>query len=192
MIEALAAPLLAAASLGFVVLFGASTKHKLGQWLTFRFVLDDYRVLPSALVGFAAVLVVTVELVLLVGWVLVLVQALGLVVIAEALVRLVAVGTAVLLSVYALAMLSLLLRGRVHVDCGCSAADVPVSYRLVIRNAVLAAVPLAIALAPAPILDVSALLVGIAAAGIAILLYAAFNQLARNAAEQASFLVSSS
>ncbi len=164
----------------------------MGQWLTFRFVLDDYRVLPSALVGVAAVLVVTVELLLLIGWVLVLVQALGLVVIAEPLVPFVAAGTAVLLSLYALAMLSLLLRGRVHVDCGCSAADVPVSYRLVIRNAVLIVAPLAIAWAPPPTLDAGALLVGVVAAGVAILLYAAFDQLARNAAEQASFLVSSS
>lgn len=186
MIDALSAPLLAAASFGFVVLFFASTKHKIGQWQVFRFVLDDYRVVPSALVGVAAVLVVAVELVLLVGWVLVLAQALGLVTITGILVPFVAFATAFLLSCYALAMWSLLLRGRVHVDCGCSATDVPVSYRLVIRNFVLAAVPLALAGASSTALDVGTLLLGLVAAGVATLLYAAFNQLARNAAEQSS------
>ena len=188
--EAVAQPVFAAASLAFVVLFFTSAKHKIDRFDVFRFVLDDYRLLPSGITVVTAGVVVVLEVALAVGWLVAFVGVWGELALARAIVWIVAFATMLLLVGYALAMASLLLRGRVHVDCGCSSNDIPVSYRLVVRNVVMAAVPAALLLAPPTSFVPGAVWVGVALGIVAVTLYAGFNQLAANAAEQSTWVAS--
>lgn len=86
---------------------------------------------------------------------------------------------ALLLIAYALAMAWQRLHGRV-VDCGCGGAPLPVSWALVARNGLLAAVALATALPVADrLLGLADALVIAAAVVLGALLYAAFGQVLR-------------
>jgi hypothetical protein len=114
-----------------LLLLGAAW-HKLRGWQVFPAIVDDYRLLPGFLIRPAAMLLVPLEALLGSAWLLAPYQLLlsGL--------------TAALLGLYAAAIAINLLRGRRHIDCGCSfglsqAAAAELSWWLVLRNGALAA-----------------------------------------------------
>jgi hypothetical protein len=128
-----------AVSLAFAVLLAAAAWHKLARFDRFVAALGDYRLLPEALCRPVAGTIAAFEAALAVGW---LTRAWP-----------VAAGsaTAALLVAYATAMAVNLLRGRVHIGCGCglggsSRGELPLSWWLVVRNVVLALVALVAAL----------------------------------------------
>ncbi len=149
----------------------SAAAHKLRNFLAFRGILAQYRLLPDGLLGSAAPLVIAAEF------------ATGLALLAPAALlpaSVAAAMAALLLSLYTGAIALNLARGRRAIDCGCGGQFTPLSLWLVARNGVLlglawvaAAVPQA---APAPALY-------LLAAAIALFLwcaYASANQLLAN------------
>jgi len=123
-----------AIALAFALLLGTASWHKLADHAAFRAVLRDYRLLPEALLTPASRTVPVAEALLAVAW------------LAGAAKQPVAVATAALLGLYAIAIAVNLVRGRVHIDCGCGFGtahrDQPISWWLVLRNALLVALTL--------------------------------------------------
>jgi hypothetical protein len=150
------------------LLFLVAAAHKLRDLGRFRATLADYRVLPGGLVAPAAALVVAAELGVATALAVPAGRALGF------------AGAAGLLAVYAAAIAVNLVRGRRHIDCGCTgpAARRRISGWLVARNAVLALVALAglLPVVPRPLVWVDALTVAAATATLAAL-YAAADRL---------------
>lgn len=114
------------------VLFLAAVTHKLRDLPRFRATLADYRVLPGPAVGLAALAVVAAEL------------AVVLLLAVPGLSRPAALSATGLLALYGAAIGVNLMRGRRHIDCGCTPASArrPISGWLVVRNVVLVAVAL--------------------------------------------------
>ncbi len=133
--------LLGRLALAFLLLWAAV--HKLRDIAGFRAAVADYALLPRAAVDPAAVLLIAVELTLgaalLRGGVVTFPAALG---------------TAMLVAVYTAAVAVNLLRGRRHIDCGCTGAAgrQRLSGYLVLRNGgiVFAALALAVLANMAP------------------------------------------
>ncbi len=120
-------------SLCFAVLLFAAVLHKVRNFAKFQAILADYQILPLVLVPSAAVLIVVVEALLMLCWLL------------PALSNHAGLGTAMLFTVYAFSMATNLLRGRLHISCGCGgASEQLLSWYLVARNAVLIGVALAV------------------------------------------------
>lgn len=120
----------------FTLLLGIAATHKLTAWRVFEQQVADYRVLPKAWTGIAAVLLPAAEALLALGW------------LADG-TRAPAAGlTALLLATYAGAMAWNLRQGRDFIDCGCGGVDGAQVIRpaLVARNLLLAAVAAAMAL----------------------------------------------
>lgn len=163
-------------SIGFGLMFLLAALHKLTALQRFRAVLDEYRVLPAALLPAASIALPIVEIGLGLGWLF----------FAE--IRLLAMTTAGVIALYTLAIGINLLRGRVHISCGCGFGksaedDDALSWGLVVRNAFLIGVALASALPASDrtfgIYDYLAL---VAALIVVVLLFIAGNQLIRNSA----------
>jgi hypothetical protein len=144
---------------GLALLFAVAAGHKLADLGHFRATLADYRLLPAALAGPAAALVLAVEAAIAVALVTPAERAVGL------------VSAAALLVAYGAAIAINLARGRRELDCGCAGPAVrrPISGRLVARNAALAAVALAglVPVRPRALLWVDALTVAGATATLA-------------------------
>jgi hypothetical protein len=123
---------------GLALLFGAAAAHKLRDLVAFRAILDDYRVLPAALVPAAALVVVAAEV------------ATALLVVAPGGRALGALAAAALLALYAAAIAANLARGRRDIDCGCGGPGGrrTLGAGLVVRNVVLAAIALATRVPP--------------------------------------------
>jgi hypothetical protein len=127
----------AAAALGTVLLLGAGTK--LCDLALFRAALDNYRLLPAAALGPAALLLPLWEL---------LAGALLLPTATRSGGATLALG---LLALVTAAVIINLLRGRERIDCGCGGGEhVPLSRGLVARNAGLAPLGLATLLPTQP------------------------------------------
>jgi hypothetical protein len=163
-------------SISFGLMFLLASVHKLTGFSRFRAVLADYRVMPGMLVPVAAAVLPVLEIVLGLGWLFL------------ADVRIVASATAGLLVLYTSAIAFNLLRGRVHISCGCgfgkaTRGDDVLSRGLVLRNAglLIAAVT---ATLPQTSRSVGALdyLTMVAALLSIVLLFTAGNQLIRNSA----------
>jgi hypothetical protein len=123
----------------FTLLFGVAATHKLLSWRLFQQQVADYRVLPRSLNTPAALALPAAEAVLALAW------------LTDGNRPAAAVGTALLLIAYAAAMGWNLRQGRDTIDCGCGGTDGSqvIRWALVGRNLVLAAISLALALAPA-------------------------------------------
>lgn len=167
----------------FALLFAWGLLHKLANWREFLANLAEYAILPAALNASFAVLFAGVEALLVVAWLGPWIS-----------IPVTVAVTVALLAVYALAMAINLVRGRVYVDCGCGGAPTPLSWLLVVRNlGLIALAPLAVLegeTTPLALLESEAASVSgwnYALAGVAVLaaaaLYAASNQLIRNAVE---------
>lgn len=130
-------PLVALVARGaLVALMLAAAVHKLRYVAAFRQAVEDYRLLPAALVRPAVLLAPLAEAAA--GIAALLGRPIGLVAIAG------------LLLLYAIAIAINLRRGRSSIDCGCfgfGKTGQPINPLMVARNALLAAVALSIALA---------------------------------------------
>lgn len=161
-------------SLCFGLLFLLAAVHKLTALGTFRAALAAYELLPGVVVAPLSIVVPVVEAVVGAMWLLG-VEPLA-----------VALSSVMLLAAYTVAIAINLLRGRVHIDCGCGMArsagrDQQLSWALVVRNLSLIAAALAATL---PVsgrsigpLDYVTLVAGLLAIA---LLYGAANQLLNN------------
>lgn len=161
-------------SISFGLMFLLAAVHKLSATAEFRAVLADYRVMPASVVPVVAILLPICEIVLGLAWLFSSIE--------------VWLPTAGLLALYTAGISINLLRGRVHISCGCgfgrsTSADDALSWGLVLRNVVLIGAALLMAMPAAPravgVIDYVTLIAGL----IAILfLFTAANQLIRNAA----------
>jgi len=125
---------------GLALLLASAAVAKLRDLGGFTAALAGYRLLPAALAAPAAAVFVAVELLLAAGlWLNPLRAACAL-------------GAALLLSLYGIAIALNLARGRRDIDCGCGGplARQPLSEALVLRNALLVGAALAAALPLAP------------------------------------------
>lgn len=153
----------AAVCAGLVFVLGAV--GKLRHAAVFPGVVANYRLLPAAAVGPAALLLPWAEL------------AIGLALIAGER-RVAPFLAAALLALFAAAMAINLRRGRAHIDCGCGTATLrqPLRRALVVRN-----VALAVAVATVPLVGgevgLAERLVAVAAGGVLFLLYLLANAL---------------
>ena len=149
---------------GLVFLLAAVQKAQ--HWKILSGVIANYRLLPRILVIPAAALLPPLEL------------ALGLLLLVGVAQDWAALGTVLLLAVFAAAMAINLRRGRTHIDCGCGQSFLKqsLSWTLVARNAVLAALLLP-SLSPIGPLPMSATLIGAGAGFAFFLLYLLLNVL---------------
>ena len=163
-------------SIGFGLLFLLSAVHKLTELDRFRTTLSAYEILPAALVVPASIVVPMIE------------AGFGAIWLGGSVHTSAAIGTACLLGGYTFAIAINLMRGRVHIDCGCSMSGMAgkeqqLSWGLVLRNSILIAIALAAMLPvverPIGIFDYVTLLAGLCTI---VFLYAAANQLFSNGA----------
>lgn len=165
-----------ALSLGLAALFAAGAVHKLRSPREFFAIVRNYRLMPTWLAPVIGSAIVAAEFAIAAGLLLAEWR------------QEVAVGAAVLLATYGLAIAINILRGRTAIDCGCSfgARGDQLTWWLPLRNAALALAALAVALpaAPRPLGWLDALSIGLFVLGAAVL-YATFEALRSNTARQA-------
>ncbi len=165
-------------SLLFSFLLLAASLHKFSDRLRFRGILAAYRIMPVALIAVASSAIPLLELILGLSW------------LSGTEISLVVIATACLLSIYGMAIAINIVRGNVHIDCGCSFASdgkddsyQQLSWWLVFRNFILVVLALT-ALTPVNSRELGMLdysLLGLACVAI-VLVYGAFNQLLANRA----------
>ena len=134
------------------LVFVFSVSHKLRDYHRFKASLGAYRLLPEALLGVMAPLVIGLEVAAIVAIVLP-----------------VGPGTAIafgLLLIYTLALTVNLLRGNTSIDCGCGDVPTPISGWLLLRNGAL----LLLAIPHAPLSGTPSLLHWVLAGGLVVLL----------------------
>jgi len=163
-------------SIAFGLLFLLAAVHKLAEFQKFRATFSAYEILPGALIAPVAILIPAIEALLGAAWLLSIQPVI------------VAIASAGMLATYTSAIAINLMRGRIHIDCGCSMGasagrDQQLSWGLVARNALLVAAALTATL-PATertvgVLDYMTLVAGLLAI---VLLYGAANQLLNNGA----------
>ena len=130
-------PLIAKAiSVGMGVMFLVAAYHKLAEGPSFRVTLLEYQLLPEVLVSPMSRLLPLLELLLGASWLLAFYQQ-----------SITAIGSAILLGMYAFAIGINLMRGRHYIDCGCgfggkSDSEQFLSGGLVMRNLILVALAL--------------------------------------------------
>lgn len=166
-----------AISIGLGLMFLFAAYHKLAEGPEFRATLYDYQILPPSLVPPASRIIPITELLLGGSWLVSYYQQ-----------TLTAIGSAILLGVYALAIGINLYRGRIHIDCGCGFGGKPDSEQfitggLVFRNLILMAIAL-ISLLPATTREFGFgdYVTLVAVLLVSTLLFAAANQLIANRA----------
>lgn len=125
-----------AISIGLGLMFLLAAYHKLSEGPQFRVTLLEYQLLPEGLVAPLSRIIPIVEILLGGSWLLSFYQQ-----------GLIAIGSAALLGVYALAIGVNIQRGRVHFDCGCGFAgnsenEQYLSGGLILRNLILIAAAL--------------------------------------------------
>jgi len=121
-------------------LFAASAAHQLHAWGEWPGIVRNYRLMPEALVPAVAAAVPLLETLTAAALLWPRTRAVG------------AIGTAVLLTLFALALGINIRRGRTHIDCGClgSRLRTGLSSWMVLRNLVLAALSLALLVPAVP------------------------------------------
>lgn len=163
-------------SIGFGLLFLLAAVHKLSEIQRFRATLTAYEIVPSALIAPLSLLVPAVEALLGTGWLFGIQTAA------------VALASTLVLAGYTSAIAINLLRGRIHIDCGCSMGtsagrDQQLSWGLVVRNLSLGAAALTVMVpATARVIGWVDYITLIAALLAIVMLYGATNQLLSNAA----------
>ena len=163
-------------SIGFGLLFLLAAIHKLTALQRFRATLTAYQLMPAGLAAPMSILLPVLEALLGAAWLLSFMPAH------------LAVVSAGLLASYTAGIAVNLLRGRIHIDCGCSMGshagrDQQLSWGLVSRNSLLIVAALTATL-PANgrtigLIDYLTLVAGLLAI---VLLYGAANQLLSNGA----------
>ncbi|WOJ92728.1 MauE/DoxX family redox-associated membrane protein [Congregibacter variabilis] len=112
-------------ALSLFLLFVSASQHKRAELRRFAAQLEAYELLPKRLNRIFAVSLPWLEL------------AVGVLLLIPASRGFAGFTAAVLLTMYAFAVLVNLLRGRHNIDCGCGGTPQPLSYWLVLRNSVL-------------------------------------------------------
>ncbi len=164
----------------FTVLLISAGGHKLSNRVRFGGILEAYKIIPVALIPASVILLGVLELTLAFAW------ATGWNI------ALVALMTVLLLTLYAVAIIINLIRGRSYIDCGCGFASSKtqffdqshiqqLSVTLVLRNVFLVACAL-IGTLPSTVRILGFMdYLGVVLASIAIvLLYSSYNQLLTN------------
>ena len=160
-----------ASALAIAVLLASAATHKVGAPARFARQLADYQLLPDSLVRPVARLVPLLELAI--AFALLLPVSRGWA----------ALSAASLLALYAAAIGINLWRGRRDIDCGCAGPDQaqPLRPVLLLRNSVLVVLALLASVAPiARDMTVFDGFVTVAAAAVALLIYAAADGLLAN------------
>jgi uncharacterized membrane protein len=124
-------------SIALAVVFGASAAIKFSESGEFRAAVENYRIVPESFAASVAAIVPIAELAGAGGILIPRSHAAA------------AALLLILLAVFTLAIVANLMRGRLHVDCGCfgPALRQPLSWWLPLRNAILMALA-AIAILP--------------------------------------------
>ena len=163
-------------SIGFGLLFLLAAVHKFSTAQQFRVILEEYQVMPQVFAGPVTRIVPILEVLLSIGW------------FSAYRPELVAISSAALLTMYTSAIGLNLLRGRIHIGCGCgvggsSDGDQQLSSGLILRNAILIAIALiaAIPVTARPFAILDYITIGTTLLASA-LLYASSNQLLANGA----------
>lgn len=161
-------------AVSFSLLLLLASVHKFSDLRRFEAVLNDYRALPAALVPAFAVILPALEAAIGLAWLF-----------ASAAIS-PAIATVSLLSVYTLGIVINLMRGRLHISCGCGFGNASgdgesLSWALVLRNTILVGFA-SLALLPVTQRDFGFLdYITLLSAVITIaLLFAAASQLLRN------------
>jgi Methylamine utilisation protein MauE len=121
-------------AVGFGLMWFGAAWHKFASHQSFRTVLDEYQLLPTASLAILSWLVPIIEATLAIAWFFAFVPAITI------------AATSALLAAYATAIAINLWRGRADIGCGCGfspvADDQPLSWMLVLRNLLLLAAAL--------------------------------------------------
>lgn len=120
-----------------IALFVRAIWHKLSDFDVFKASFADYEILPQTLVAPATLILVLAEAAIVVGLVVPMTRSVA------------AIGAVLLLILYGGAIAINLRRGRYMIDCGCGGSGQGLSWFLVARNAILAALAVMAAAAPA-------------------------------------------
>ena len=109
-------------SCGFAGLFLSTALKKALSYRVFQATVESYQILPNKLITTASVLILVLEFTLSGMWIIASFRPMA------------AIGSSVLLTVYAFAIGINLKRSRSHISCGCGWNEQPLSWGLVIRN----------------------------------------------------------
>lgn len=160
------------------LMFATAAVSKLGHAEEFYGVVRNFRILPDGASRAVAMVLPVVELAVAAG---LLIRSLAVPA---------AVTAAGLLMIFAVALAINVMRGRTAIDCGCfrNGLKQQVSWLMVLRNAALTAVALAVAilLPQTPAAGLAQTFVGIAAGSVAMLLYVSASMLGGLSAAQRS------
>lgn len=151
--------------------------HKIRNRQKFQAELHAYQLLPASLLSLPLLPVIT--------YVLILVEAFTSITLLDPTQTPPALFAAMLFAVYGAAMAINLFRGRTHIHCGCSGpsgAQKTIAWSLVLRNLVLVLLALFCALTPtsSAAMNNAVLLIILAGALVALLLYEAIEQAIAN------------
>ena len=161
-------------SISFGLMFLLASVHKFRSLDEFRAVLADYRVMPAMIVPVVAVALPLFETAIGLAWLFSNIELW--------------LPTTALLVLYTASISTNLMRGRVHISCGCgfgasTKTDEALSWGLVIRNVILIGAALVTSMPVASralgIVDYVTLIAALVAI---VLLFTAGNQLIRNMA----------
>jgi len=137
--EALAHPVLVLVAAGILIaVFLRGAVHKALDFNWFAHTLGEFRMLPAYLAVPVAGLLAACEFGVVFGLVFPATRPYA------------AIGAALLLAIYGIAVAVNLLRGRSRIDCGCGGSGTGLSWFHVARNAILAGLALIAAQSPAP------------------------------------------
>ena len=107
---------------GFAGLFLSTALKKALSYRVFQATVESYQILPNKLITTASILILILEFTLSGMWIVANFRPMA------------AIGSSVLLTVYAFAIGINLKRSRSHISCGCGWNEQPLSWGLVIRN----------------------------------------------------------
>ena len=161
-------------SISFGLMFLLASAHKFRALDQFRAVLADYRVIPAMIVPVVAVALPLFETLIGLAWLFLNIELW--------------LPTTALLVLYTASISINLMRGRVHISCGCgfgasTKTDEALSWGLVIRNVILIGAALVTSMPVASrAVDVLDYVTLVAALIAIVLLFTAGNQLIRNMA----------
>ena len=109
---------------GFAGLFLSAGLKKALSYSVFQATVESYQILPNKLIATASILLIVVEFTLSGMWIIASLRPMA------------AIGSSILLAVYAFAIGVNLKRARSHISCGCGWTEQQLSWSLVIRNCI--------------------------------------------------------
>ncbi|MEM7097458.1 MAG: MauE/DoxX family redox-associated membrane protein [Pseudomonadota bacterium] len=154
----------------FVGVLTPAAVHKVKDHARFKAMVGAYKIVPEFLLTLAAISIALLEVLTIT--LLIFQPVIGLVL---------ATG---LFAVYLLAILINLMRDRAYIDCGCGDDPVPLSWRIVARNACLVVSGLFAILIGPGLMNLADFMIALPMAVVAVVLYHGFEQLIQNSANR--------